>query len=67
MIPNLFAMIGGFASKLIAPFIAYMKGRSDVENDNLKEENKRLRNRPRTSSDINKLFARIIKKSKDRE
>jgi len=52
---------------LIAPFIAYMKGRSDVENENLKEENKRLRNRPRTSSDINKLFSRLIKKSKDRE
>ncbi len=44
--------------KFLAPLVFYLKGRSDVENKNLKENNKRLSNRPRTDVDVsNRLRA----------
>lgn len=44
-------LLGAF-EKLIAPLLAYLKGRSDIENKHLKESNKRMANRPRTNDDL---------------
>lgn len=61
------AFLGGLLKSLLLPIVAYMKGRDDVESENLKDQNTKLRNRPRTSTDINKLFKELIIKSKDSE
>lgn len=61
------AAIIGWISRLIAARFIYMKGRGDVENKNLKEENERMRNRPRTDDDVNGLFRKLIKAAKKRD
>ena len=42
----------GLLDKLLAPLLAYAKGRADEQNKNLKESNKRMANRPRTDNDV---------------
>jgi len=45
-------LVLGALGKLLAPFLAYTKGRTDAVNDTLKEQNKRLANRPRTNGGV---------------
>ncbi len=52
--------------KLLIPLTFYFKGRSDVNNKTLKENNKRLSNRPRDLNDrVNRLRKWRDKLSKD--
>jgi hypothetical protein len=39
-------------SKWVALLFAYSKGKTDVENKNLKDTTERLANRPRTNNDV---------------
>jgi len=52
MMFSMMTTLMGLVKKFAGPIFFYMAGRSAKEKDDLKDENKRLKNRPRTDNDV---------------
>lgn len=63
---TILAFIGGLLESLALPMLAYLKGRGDVKSKYIKDQNKRLSNRPRTDNDALNRLRKWRDKRKDR-
>lgn len=65
MILSIIKSLIGLVRKLIGPIFFYKAGRTSKEKEILEDENKRLKNRPRTDNDVVVWLSKWRNKLKD--